>query len=142
MPASLAPSAALRALILARRKQAHLSQKRAALLAGVTEAWWQRVETGAAPRADADTIARMCYAIDASPEQLDAIGEHTIADAVAAKRRLLAPVADADEAAIESLPLATRHEKEVLIDVLRALRRHASHEVSAPQRRAGGVDDR
>ena len=80
---------------LQRREVAGLTQKGAAMAAGgMSEVWWRQIERGQAKTAPADTIARMAYAIDITPEQLRNIGENEVADLVERRRELLEPDAE------------------------------------------------
>lgn len=90
-PTPLTPD--LRDLLRITRTQvAGLSQRQAALAAGgMSEVWWRTIETGRAGTAPADTVARMAYALDITPEQLRNIGQDHIADLVERRRALLTP---------------------------------------------------
>jgi|SRR5215469_829495 len=83
----------LRDLLRIQRKEvAALTQKGAALAAGdMSEVWWRQIESGQVDAALADTVARMAYAIDISPDQLRNIGQHHVADLVERRRALLQP---------------------------------------------------
>ncbi len=112
----------LRDLIRTARHNVGLSQRQAAKAARISEAWWQRVEKGTTPHAEAGTVAQMCYAIDVSPEQLVGIGQQHLAALVAKWRNLLHPVTDITEAALQELPGATDAERLALIAYLRTMR--------------------
>jgi hypothetical protein len=73
---------------------ARVTQKGAALAAGFkSDVWWRQIENGYVKHAPADSLARMCYSIDVTPEQLRNIGQDEVADLVERRRELLEPEA-------------------------------------------------
>jgi transcriptional regulator with XRE-family HTH domain len=120
---TMALSHSLRDLIRTARTAAGLSQRQAAIAAKCSLSWWQMIETGTREQANAETVARMCYSIDISPEQLEAIGEADLAEQVATYRGFKEPqVSSVTEAAIWELPGATDEEKAALVSFLRTIR--------------------
>jgi DNA-binding Xre family transcriptional regulator len=117
---------------ITRTQVAGLSQRQAALAAGgMSEVWWRTIETGRAGTAPADTVARMCYALDISPEQLRAIGEDDVADLVERRRALLTPEireppGDEAEHHLWETPSVTDDIRTALVAYLRTLRRTKS----------------
>lgn len=83
----------LRQLIrITRTDRAGISQRDAAARAGgLSEVWWRQIEGNRTRVATADTLARMCYAIDVTPAQLRAIGHEHVAELVEQRRNLLEP---------------------------------------------------
>jgi DNA-binding Xre family transcriptional regulator len=119
----------LRDLIrLTRTDVAGLSQRQAALAAGdMSTVWWRTIETGRADTVPADTVARMCYAIDVSPGQLRSIGEDVVAGLVERRHALLQPEillqsSDAAEQHLWRTPEVTPDDRVALITYLRTLR--------------------
>lgn len=110
------------------RTTAGLNQRQAGLAAGgMSEVWWRTIETGRAGTVPADTIARMAYAIDISPDQLRNIGEDHVASLVERRRALLEPeiASPADDDAEHHLwetPGLTPETRAALITYLRTLR--------------------
>ena len=96
-------------LRLQRREVAGLTQKGAALAAGVmSEIWWRQIESGHAKTAPAETLARMAYAIDVTPQQLRNIGQDRVAELVERRRTLLEPEPDyAPQSELEAYLMAT-----------------------------------
>jgi transcriptional regulator with XRE-family HTH domain len=118
----------LRDLIrLTRTDVAGLSQRQAALAAKLSLPWWRRIETGAEEYAPDETIAKMCYALDISPAQLRAIGQHQVADLVERRRELIGPeAADEAERHLWDTPDTTEEQRASLVAHLRALREVAA----------------
>jgi DNA-binding Xre family transcriptional regulator len=112
-----------------RKEVSRLTQKGAALAAGeMSEVWWQQIESGRAESVPADTLARMCYAIDVSPDQLRAIGQDRIARLVDRRRRLLEPESSAKSSSamddhLMRTPGLTQAQCIVLIELARGLLR-------------------
>lgn len=107
---------------LQRTDVAGLTQKGAAAAANVSVVWLRQIETGAAPTARAGTIAKICYALDISPDQLRSIGQDHIAVLVQRRRDLLGADEDisieADlEAYLRAAPGLTRQSVTVLVSV-------------------------
>jgi transcriptional regulator with XRE-family HTH domain len=117
-------------LKLVRTDVAKLSQRQAALAAGgMSESWWRQIETGQADTVPADTVAKMAYAIDVSPEQLRSIGEGHVADLVERRRSLLAPeppASDEGENHLLHTPGATATERAALVAFFRSMRQARS----------------
>ena len=119
----------LRDLIRIQRKEvAGLTQKGAALAAGdMSEVWWRQIESGQVDSALADTVARMAYAIDISPDQLRNIGQHQVADLVERRHLLLHPATPQATAEMEEHLLATpglsEGQRILLIELARGLLR-------------------
>lgn len=67
-----------------RRTDMRLSQAQAAVLAGVSPTWWRRIEGGNKPRGDAEvqTVVKMLAALGVRPDELSAINEKTLANAL------------------------------------------------------------
>lgn len=121
-----------------RKEIAGLSQRQAALAAGdMSEVWWRTIESCRVPRGvvPAETLARMCFAIDIDPAQLARIGQPVVGRLVERRRSLLAPpvsiAQDPAEAAIRRIPDLDESEKTALVSYLRTLRSVASNEASA-----------
>ena len=115
-------------LRITRTQVAGLSQRQAALAAGgMSEVWWRTIESGRVKTVPADTVARMAYALDITPEQLHNIGEDHVADLVERRRALLSPESPAppDDPAEQHLwetPGVSDDERLALIAYLRTLR--------------------
>jgi hypothetical protein len=110
---------------LSRTDVAGVSQKGAGLAAGdMSETRWRQIETGQEDRAPADTVARMCYAVGVTPEQLRAIGQTRLAVLVQQRMTLLEPqrvTGDDLEEYLLATPLLTDGQRRVLLAVARAL---------------------
>jgi transcriptional regulator with XRE-family HTH domain len=110
-------------LRLTRTDVAGMSQRQAALAAKLSAPWWRRIESGSEDYAPAETLARMCYALDISPAQLRAIGQDDVADLVERRRSLIGPeAADPAEQHLWDTPETTEDQRASLVAHLRALR--------------------
>ena len=110
-------------LRLTRTDVAGLSQRQAALAAKLSVPWWRRLESGGEAYASAETLARMCYALDISPAQLRAIGQDEVADLVDRRRALIGPEAgDTAEQHLWDTPDTTEEQRASHVAHLRALR--------------------
>lgn len=76
----------LRTLLRTARKAARLSQDAAAKRAGVSRAWWRRLESAAEVTVTEDTLTEMMEAVGVQPEHLRALGHQALAENLA--RRL------------------------------------------------------
>jgi Helix-turn-helix domain len=119
-----------------RKEVTGLTQKGAALAAGdMSEVWWRQIESGHVKSAQAETLARMCYAINISPEQLRNIGQGGIASLVKRRRALLQPgLGRAPQSDLETYLMATPglsdKDRVVLVSVAMGLLRAQEHEPS------------
>ncbi len=119
-----------------RKEVAALTQKGAALAAGdMSEVWWRQIESGHARSAQADTLARMCYAINITPEQLRNVGQHRVAELVERRRALLQPVPESAlrpdlEAHLMATPGLSDKDRAVLVSVAMGLLRVQQSEPS------------
>lgn len=98
----------LRQLIrITRTDRAGLSQRDAAARAGgLSEVWWRQIEGNRTRVATADTLARMCYAINVAPDQLRAIGQEHVAELVERRHSLLDPPAGHESAELGAYLMA------------------------------------
>jgi transcriptional regulator with XRE-family HTH domain len=114
----------LRQLIrLMRTDQAHLTQRGAALAAGLSEIWWRQIESGHTDYATADTIARMCYAVGVTPDQLREIGQGHVAELVELRLGVLGSDRPADmEAHLMQTPGLTDQQRMALVTMAQAIR--------------------
>lgn len=115
----------LRSLLRAGRRGAgNLSQKDAAERAGISEIYWQKIESGRQPTAPADTLAAMLAVTPVTPEQLRESGFPAIAEDLAELRAMGKAVwqaADPEQYLAET-PGASAEEITALQAVWRALR--------------------
>lgn len=70
----------LRSLLRTARSLARLSQKEAARKAGVSPAWWKRVESAAETTVAPETLVSMLDAVGVLPRHLDDLNEHELAE--------------------------------------------------------------
>lgn len=101
-------------LIAARRQQMipRMSQREAALRAGISSTRWRQLESGKIrvrgrdyPEiAPPDTLARMAQVVDVSPEELEEVGRE---DAALVLRRLMNGGRDARQVLIDDIQNAT-----------------------------------
>jgi transcriptional regulator with XRE-family HTH domain len=119
----------LRSLIRLSRDTRGLTQKDAAALAGnISDAWWKQIEGGRAEYATAGMLARMCYAVGVTPDQLRNIDEGHIADLVEEHYRLIDMHRSPNGAAslveyLMSTPGMTDEQRAVLVATAQALLR-------------------
>lgn len=112
----------LRLLLQMNRKRLGLTQAQAAILAGIDQSWWKKLESGRRLVVSADTAAMMCAAVGIQP---DDIPEHP---AVTERLRLLqtGAIVDLDlsqaEAHLAATPGTTPDERLELIRHLRSMR--------------------
>ena len=64
------------------RTRPRLSQKAAADVAGVSEVYWSKIESGAKDTADLDYLCEMCIAVRVPVRALEKSGHHKLAEAV------------------------------------------------------------
>lgn len=83
---TITTNAELRGLLRTGRKHARLSQKDAALKAGVSPAWWKRVESAYETSVAPDTLAAMLESVGVLPEHLYAIGDADMAQRLLARQ--------------------------------------------------------
>jgi transcriptional regulator with XRE-family HTH domain len=76
----------LRGLLRTARRSTRLSQKDAALKAGVSPAWWKRVESAYDTSVAAETLADMLDAVNVLPEHLQRLDEDDLAELMAARQ--------------------------------------------------------
>lgn len=69
----------LRALLRTARSHARISQKDAAAKAGVSVAWWKRVESAYETAVAPETLAAMLDAVGVVPLHLESMGEYALA---------------------------------------------------------------
>ncbi len=113
----------LRELIrLGRTQVSGVTQRGAAVAAGISESAWRNIETAHQGIALAETLANMLYAVGISPEQLRAIDEPEIADLVERRLTLLEPEQAPDmEEYLRGTPGLTEEQRAVLISVANGL---------------------
>lgn len=68
MPQSPVDTSKVRTILKVARRRTGLTQEAAAKLAGISEAWWRRIENGVVPTATAGTVAAMCHSAGLSAE--------------------------------------------------------------------------
>lgn len=116
----------LRQLIRFARTSRHpkMSQRAAAEKAGsFSEIWWRQIEGGHAEYATADSLARMCYAVGVTADQLRRIGQDHIAEVLDARHHLLdAPPVSSMEAHLMATPGLTSEQRAALVVMAKALR--------------------
>jgi transcriptional regulator with XRE-family HTH domain len=118
-------NASLRLLLQTARQARGLTQKEAALRAGIDQSWWKKLESGRRTQTQAGTLAAMAYAAGVSPGDLDKVGRGDVADRL---RLLLTrdqlPSLDSDiaEDHLARTPGTTAREREELILLLREMR--------------------
>lgn len=83
---TLTMNANLRSLLRTARKASRLSQKEAAAKAGVSVAWWKRVESAYETSVAPETLAAMLDAAGAVPLHLEAMGEYALARLLEARQ--------------------------------------------------------
>jgi hypothetical protein len=83
---TITANANLRMLLRTGRRHARLSQRNAAELAGVSPAWWKRVESAYETKVATDTLTDMLTAVGVLPEHLDKLGELQVAEALMARQ--------------------------------------------------------
>ena len=119
---SVATDPHLRHLLRAGRRAAgNLSQKAAALRAGISSVYWQKIESGTQPTAPVGTLASMFTATGITAERLRAEGYPDIAAAVDELARLTAPEISTEDY-LAATPGASAEEISFLQAALRALR--------------------
>lgn len=89
--------------------------------------WWRTIESGRVSTVPADTVARMAYALDITPDQLRNIGEDHVAELVERRRALLTPEireppTDTAEHHLWQTPDVTDSDRMALVTYLRTLR--------------------
>lgn len=95
------------------------------MAAGISPAYWNRIETGRQAGADYDTVTAMCHAVNVASAALAAIGEGALARDTERLREMADP-----EDYLRRTPGATDDEVRLLLTFWRALR-----DVSAENRR-------
>jgi hypothetical protein len=115
-------------LIKITRKQVlGLSQRQAGLAAGgMSEVYWRTIESGRGGNVPIDTVARMVYSLDITPQQLRHIGQPQLADLVERRRSLLEPETlvayhDVAEEHLMHTPGATDSQRAALVTFWRTL---------------------
>ena len=116
----------LRDLIrLTRTDVARTTQRGAALLANISDAWWRQIETGVKDYATADTLARMSYAIGVTPDQLRNIGQTRVAELVERRLELLEPEPEPEGSDMDEYLMATPDlddaQRRILVSLAHAL---------------------
>jgi transcriptional regulator with XRE-family HTH domain len=117
----------LRQLIRVKRTdQAHITQRGAALAAGLSEIWWRQIESGHTDYATADTLARMCYVVGVTPDQLRDIGHGHVAELVELRLGVLGPDRPGDdmEAHLMRTPGLTDEQRVALVTMAQVFRKH------------------
>jgi transcriptional regulator with XRE-family HTH domain len=113
----------LRQLIrITRTDRARLSQRAAGEAAGLSEVWWRQIERGNIDYATADTLARMCFVLDITPEQLRRIEQEHVADLVAARHAVLGPEPDELEDYLMKTPGLSDQARQALVSMAKVFR--------------------
>lgn len=84
--ATTRPDTQLRTLLRTARRAAHLSQQEAARRAGVSRAWWRRIESAAEITVTEETLTEMMEAVGVQPEHLRALGHNDLAESLTRRR--------------------------------------------------------
>lgn len=113
---------ALRQLIrVMRTDHARMTQKEAALAAGLSEIWWRQIESGHTDYATAETLARMAYTVGVPPARLRAVRQGHVADLVELRLGVL-PEADGMEAHLMKTPGLTDEQRVALVTLAKVIR--------------------
>jgi transcriptional regulator with XRE-family HTH domain len=103
MTGTITTNAPLRGLLRTARRHTRLSQKEAAAKAGVSSAWWKRVESAYETSVSAETLADMLDAVGVLPGHLDDLGEHVLAELIIARQSFRDTVTSSQESLEEYL---------------------------------------